>query len=178
MRMRLRTSGGWRNAAAFTLAEVIIAVGIVAIGFLGAFAMVLQSGRMVSAADEDALVCSALEQRMDQLRELDWTSLTNGTGLTGTVWAARPLSTSGLTISESMSITGFDLTNGQTLTGTWTSSGSPSATLSGATPALSTASAIKIAATISWTGRRSSSSQTRTLVTVISRGGISKSDLP
>ena len=174
----MRTPGARARTAAFTLAEVIIAVGIVAIGFLGAFAMVLQGGRMVSASEEDALVCSALEQRMDQMRELDWTSLTNGTGLTGTVWAARPLATSGVTISESMTLTGWDLTNGQTLTGTWNAGSSASAVLSTATPALSSASAVKVVATITWTGRRSSKSQTRNLVTVISRGGISKSDLP
>src|SRR5580765_5824284 len=74
-----------RKTRAFTLVEVTVAVALVAIGFLGAFAMVLQSGRLVSAAEEEALVCSGLEQRIDQLRELSWPALTDGTGVTGSV---------------------------------------------------------------------------------------------
>jgi len=167
------------NTAAFTLVEVIVAVGIVAIGFLGAFAMVLQSGRLVSAAEEDALVSSGLEQRMDQLRELSWPTLTDGTGITGTVWTARPLSMSGITVTkETITISAWDLNNAKTLNAAWNGTGSPTATLSAGAVDLSTASAVKVVASLTWTGRRSSNPQTRNLVTVISRGGISKSDLP
>jgi Tfp pilus assembly protein PilV len=167
------------NTAAFTLVEVIVAVGIVAIGFLGAFAMILQSGRLVSAAEEDALVSSGIEQRMDQLRELSWPTLTDGTGITGTVWTARPLTMSGITVTqETITISAWDLNNAKTLNATWTGTGTPTATLSAGAVDLSTASAVKVVASLTWTGRRSSNPQTRNLVTVISRGGISKSALP
>ena len=163
--------------AAFTLVEVTIAVALVAIGFLGAFAMVLQSGKLASAAEEESLVCSGLEQRMDQLRELSWPTLTDGTGVTGTVWTARPASMDGLTVTnETIIISGYDVTT-KTLTASWTGTSSATTSFSSGTADLSTAGAVKVVATLSWTGRRSSKAQSRTLVTVISRGGISKSDL-
>lgn len=167
-----------RSAGGFTLVEVVVALGIVAIGFLGAFAIVLQSGKMASAAEEDALVGSSLEQRIDQIRTLAWPELTDGTGITGKVWTARPEPVVGTTVSqETITISGYDLTTGQTLQATWTGTSSPSVTLTSGTQALSTAAAVKVIATLTWTGRRSSRAQTRSLVTVISRGGISKSAL-
>src|SRR3954462_122725 len=109
-----------RRATGFTLLEVVVALSVVSIGFLGAFAVVLQGGKLVSAAEEEALVCSGLEQRMDQLRALDWGPLTDGTGLTGTIWTARPEAVSEITVSrETVTISGYDLTTGQTLSGIW-----------------------------------------------------------
>ena len=168
-----------RCATGFTLVEVIVALSIVSIGFLGAFAMVLQAGKLASAAEEEALVCSGLEQRMDQIRNLDWVPLTDGTGLTGNVWTARPESLAQIAVTqETMTISGYDLTTGQTLNATWDGTSSPSISLTAGPPALSTATAVKVVATLTWTGRRSSRAQTRSLVTIIARGGISKSVLP
>ena len=167
-----------RAAGGFTLVEVMVALGIVAVGFLGAFAMVLQGGKMVSAAEEDALVGSGLEQRMDQVRTLAWPELTDGTGVTGKVWTARPAAVSGITVTqETITISAYDVGTAKTLQGTWAGTSSPSITFTAGTVDLSTASAVKVVATLTWTGRRSSRSQTRSLVTVLSRGGISKSVL-
>ncbi len=168
---RLLSVGG------FTLIEVLAAIGIVAIGFLGTFAMVMQGGTMVSAAEEEALVCSGLEQRMDQLRTLSWTSLTDGTGITGTLYIARPAPLSGITVTqETVTISAYNLAGAQTLNGAWVGVSAPTATPTAGT-ALSAAHAVKVVATLSWTGRRSSRAQTRSLVTIISDGGISKSVL-
>lgn len=167
-----------KNASGFTLIEVLVALGVVAVGFLGAFAMVLQSGKMVSAAEEDALVCSGVEQRMDKLRELEWDELTSGTGITSKVWTARPETMSGITISqEALTISAYDVANAKTLNATWVGTSSPSVSLTSGSAELSTASAVKVTASLTWTGRRSKRAQTRSLVTVISKGGISKSDL-
>jgi Tfp pilus assembly protein PilV len=167
-----------RGASGFSLVELVVAAGLVAIGFLGAFAMVLQGGRMVSAAEEDALVCSGLEQRMDELRTLSWPELTDGAGVTAKVWTARPESVAGIAVSqETLTISAYDVATAKTLQGTWNGASSPSVTFTAAAQDLSTASAVKVIATLTWTGRRSSRSQTRSLVTVISRGGISKSEL-
>lgn len=156
-----------------------MALSVVSIGFLGAFAMVLQGGKLASAADEDALVFSGLEQRMDQLRALAWGPLTDGTGVTGTVWTARPASLSGITVTqETITISGYDLTTGQTLSATWNGTSTPSASFSSGAQALSTAKAVKVVATLTWTGRRSSRVQTRSLVTIIAEGGVSNSALP
>lgn len=158
--------------------EVIIALGIVAVGFLGAFATVLQGGRMISAAEEEALVCSGLEQRMDQLRALTWPELTDGTGVTTKVWIARPESMAEIAVSdETLTIAPYDLVTAKTLQASWTGTSSPTVNFTAGTEELSAASAVKAVATLTWTGRRSSRPQTRSLVTVISRGGISKSDL-
>jgi prepilin-type N-terminal cleavage/methylation domain-containing protein len=168
-----------RRATGFTLVEVIVALSVVSIGFLGAFAMVLQAGKLASAAEEEALVCSGLEQRMDQIRSLDWGPLTDGTGLTGTIWTARPATVAELALTqETMTISGYDLTTGQTLHGTWDSTSAPSVSFTSGAQALNTAGAVKVVATLTWTGRRSSRSQTRSLVTVVTRGGISKSVHP
>jgi prepilin-type N-terminal cleavage/methylation domain-containing protein len=167
---RLARSGG------FTLIEAAIAIAIIAIGFLGTYSAVLQAGKMVSASEEDALVMSGLEQRMDQLRLLEWPALTDGTGITSSVWTARPESTAGIAVTqETLTISPCDVPGAKTLQATWNGTSAPTITFTAGT-ALSGASAVKVVATLTWTGRRSARSQTRTLITVISRGGISKSD--
>ncbi len=164
---------------AFALAEVLVALSIVAIGFLGAFATAVQAGRMASAAEEDALVSSGLEQRIDQLRLLEWQELTNGTGITTKVWTARPEPTTGMTITqETLTLSPWDVVAAQTLQATWSGASAPVVTFGAGAQNLSNANAVKAVATLTWTGRRSSRTQTRSLVSVISRGGISKSDLP
>ena len=168
------------DTGGFTLLEVVFAVGIIAVGFLGSFALVLQAGKQVSAAEENALVCSGLEQEIDLLRTLSWPTLTDGTGITGTVWAAQPQSVAGLTVTQqTITISPYDVAGAQTLNATW-NTGSP-ATVSftpAGSPALSTATAVKVVATLTWTGRRSTRPTTRTLVTIISAGGISSSVHP
>ena len=165
-----------KTAGGFTLVEMMVAVALVSIGFLGAYAMVLRGGSLVAAAEEEGLVCSGLEQRLDQLRELAWPALTDGTGLTGTVLTSRPASLSGLRLSdETITITGYGSTT-KTLTGTW-GTGAATTTFGSGTADLSTASAVKVVATVTWAGRRSSKTQSRSLVTIISKGGISKSEL-
>lgn len=169
---------GGTCSAGFTLLEVVVAVACVAIGFLGLFATVLQAGKMVSAAEEEALVTSGLEQRIDQLRLLDWTALTTGNGITSNVWTARPLALAGLTVTqETLTISPQDVAGTQTLSCTWNGTSSPTTNVSGGT-ALSGATTVRAVATLTWTGRRSNALQTRSLVTVISRGGISKSARP
>lgn len=164
--------------AAFTLVEVAVATTILAVGFLGMFATVLQAGKMASAAEEEALVTSGLEERVDQLRLLQWPELTDGTGITAKVWTARPEAMAGVTVSqETLTISPCDVPGTQTLNAAWNGASSPTTTFTAGT-ALSGASALQAVATLTWTGRRSNRAQTRSLVTVISRGGISKSDRP
>ena len=168
-----------RKTGGFSLLETMVALGMIGIGFLGAFAMVLQSGRLVSAAEEDTLVCSGLEQRIDQLRTLEWPELTDGTGLTTKVWTARPEATAGLTVAdESIVISGYDVPTAKPVQGTWANAGSPSVSLGAGVEDLSTANAVQVVVSLAWTGRRSGHAQARSLLTVISRGGISKSDRP
>jgi hypothetical protein len=78
---------------------------------------------------------------------------------------------------EKLTISPVDIAAAQTLSATWSGAAAPSATY-GPGSALISAKAVKVVATLTWTENRSSKSQTRSLVTVISRGGISKSDRP
>ncbi len=166
----------FRRSEGFTLVEVIAAVAVVAIGFLGLFAIVLQAGKLVSAAEEEALVASGLDQRVDQLRLLEWPELTDGAGIIAKVWTARPEALAGVTVSqETLTLSPCDTPDIQTLQAVWNGTSSPTTTFSGGTP-LSGASAVKVVASLTWTGRRSMRPQSRNLITVISRGGISKSD--
>lgn len=168
-----------KQAGAFTLVETLVAVSIVAIGFLGAFATAVQAGKMASSAEEDACVSSGLEQRIDQLRLLAWPELTDGTGITAKVWTARPEPTTGMTVAqETLTISPWDVAAAKTLSATWNGTSSPTVSFGAGAQNLSAASAVKVIATLTWTGRRSGRSQTRSLVSVISRGGISKSVLP
>lgn len=165
--------------AGMALLDVLVGLSVAAIGFLGAFATALQSSMLVSAAEEEALVCTGLEQRIDQLRTLPWSSLTDGTGVSATVWTARPECLSGITISdETITISGYDLTDGRTLQARWIGTSSPTVSFSTGTESLGSAAAVKVTAAITWNSLRSSRPKTRSIVTVISRGGISKSALP
>ena len=121
---------------------------------------------------------NGLEQRMDQLRLLQWPALTGGSGITSTVWTSRPEATKGITVSqETFTISPCDVSGAQTLNATWNGTSSPTVTFTGGT-ALGDASAVNVVATLTWTGRRSARVQKTGLITVISRGGISKSDRP
>lgn len=175
---RSRTKRLRRQTGGFTLIEAVVAVAIVVIGFAGAFATVVQAGRMVSGSEEESLVMSGLEQRIDQLRLLNWTALTDGTGIVNDVWTARPEAVAGITVSqETITISPCNVAGTQTLQATWDGNLTPTTSFTGGT-ALSGAGAVKIVATLTWTGRRSGRVRTESLVTVISRGGISKSVLP
>ena len=158
--------------------EILIALGMVAVGFLGAFATVLHAERMTAAAEEDALISSGIDQRIDQLRTLQWDELTDGSGITTKVWTARPETVAGIPVTqETLTISAYDIANAKTLQAVWNGTSTPTATTTGAGPALSTARAVRVAATLTWSVRASARQQTRSVVAVISRGGISKSDL-
>ncbi|MCE9609492.1 MAG: prepilin-type N-terminal cleavage/methylation domain-containing protein [Chthoniobacter sp.] len=168
-----------RSKCGFSLIETLVAVAIVSIGFLGAFATAVQGGKLAAAAEDEGLVPSALEQRIDQLRLLSWPELTDGTGITTKVWTARPAPTATLDITqETLTLSPWDVSGAKTLTATWNENASPTVSFDGNVQPLSDADAVKVVATLTWTGRRTLRTQTRSLVTVISKGGISKSDLP
>lgn len=174
-RLTLRTL---TRAAGFTLVEVAIAAAVVAVGFLGMFATVLQAGKLASAAEEEALVASGLEQRLDQLRLLEWPELTGGSTIISKVWTARPTAMAGIMVSdETITLSPIDVPGTQILTSKWNGTSSFT-TITTSGTSLSGASTVKAVATLTWTGRRSKRAQTRSLVTVISRGGLSKSDRP
>ena len=67
---RCRVPGALDREAGFTLLEVVVATAIMAVGFLGLFATVLHAGKLASAAEEEAMVASGLEQRIDQLQRI------------------------------------------------------------------------------------------------------------
>lgn len=172
----LRGEGLRTRASGFTLLEVVMSLAVVVIGFLGLFASALQAGKLASAAEEDALVMCGLEQRTDELRLLGWPELTDGTGITAKVWTARPAAMAGIRVTqETLTLSPCDVAGTRTLSATWNGTSSPTISFSSGT-VLSGASAVKAVATLTWTGRRSNRTQTRSLVTVISRGGISKSE--
>jgi hypothetical protein len=161
------------------LVETTVGTALLAIGFLGTFAIALQAGRMASAAEDESRISSGLEQRLDQLRLLTWEQLTDGTGITGTVWTARPEATAGMNITqETITVAPWDAPGAKTLVTNWSGTSGASVTFDAAPQPLSNAFAVKVVATITWTDRLTLRSKTRTLVTVISRGGISKSALP
>ena len=167
-----------RALTGFTLVEVVVAVAIIAVAFAGLFGTVRQANKLASAAEEDALVECALEQRMDQLRLLEWPEITSATGITSLIYNARPTAVSGLKVTqETLTISPVDIPAAQTLSATWNGTSTATATY-GAGSTLIAAKAVKVVATLTWAETRSAKSQTRSLVTVISRGGISKSDRP
>ena len=155
-----------------------MAVAIIAVAFAGLFGTIRQANKLASAAEEDALAECALEQRMDQLRSLEWPELTSPTGITSRIFTARPSAVSGVRVSrETLTISSVDIPGAQTLSATWNGTSAPTASY-GTGTTLMAAKAVKVIATLTWIENRSSRSQTRSLVTVISRGGISKSDRP
>lgn len=167
-----------KRESGFTILEVTVASAIMAVSFLGLFATVLSAGKMVSASEEEAMVASGLEQRIDQLRLLEWPELTDGLGITAKVWTARPQAMAGITISqEALTIIPCDVAGTRSLNAAWNGVSTPTISFTAGT-VLSGASAVKAVSTLTWTGCRSRRAQTRSLVTVISRGGISKSDRP
>ena len=119
---------------------------------------------------------SGLEQRIDQLRLLEWQDLTSATGIKTKVWTARPEALAGIPVlQETLTLSPSDLSNTQTLSATWNGTFAPITSVS-AGPALSNSSAVKVVATLTWRSVRTGKTQVRSLVTVISRGGLSRSD--
>ena len=167
-----------RQRSAFTLVEVCCAAAVIVIAFAGLFATVSHSGRMVARAEEDSLCAFALEQRVDQLRTLEWGELTDGTGIRDKVWTSLPNATGGVAVTqERITVSPYDLPTAKTLTATWAGTGATTLAFSTASQELGAAGAVKVVATLTWTGKRSARPQTRTLILIITKGGISKSDL-
>src|SRR4051812_24742318 len=66
------------NRAGVTIAEAIVAAACLAVFFLGLFAISGQVIRLLRASGQQAGATFCLEQRVEELRRLKWTQITDG----------------------------------------------------------------------------------------------------
>jgi type II secretory pathway pseudopilin PulG len=156
-------------ASAFTLVEILLALAILTLGFVGALATISQSIRMVADAEEEMRVVAGLDQRIDEIRSLSWTQLTGGTGVVSRLnTRSAPLVNFNVT-RETLTVTAYNQTGVRGIRVIRVGTSAPTLTLLPGATSLNNATAIRIEAEIVWTGGRAARSQTRSFVTVLAR---------
>ena len=78
LRRRARALAGRRNAAGFTLLEIVIAMGVLAFGLLGLAAMQLYSLSQGRQGRHTARASVVAQDRLEELQYIPFTSITAG----------------------------------------------------------------------------------------------------
>lgn len=73
------------STAGFTIIENIFAVGIIALGFAGLYALSAQCMRIMHSSREEMAAMQSLQDRGDSLRKCTWVQITNPTYLSSNI---------------------------------------------------------------------------------------------
>jgi type II secretory pathway pseudopilin PulG len=84
------------SCAAFSLIEVVFAIGIVGVLVITLYGALANSVTLVRSCQENERVTQILSEKMDTVRLYNWTQMTNGFVLTNFVVAIDPLNTNTL----------------------------------------------------------------------------------
>jgi Tfp pilus assembly protein PilE len=163
--MFARANPSRRGAAAFTLIDQLVAVAIVSGFFAALYALnaqclyLLNSGRQTTAAQQ------ALQDRMEQLRSLRWSQVTDSAYLAASVMNTASASIGSLgNASETLVINSYPTALSPAIQVTRSASGT--VTVNSTNAAVANGDLIRIDATLSWTaspGNRARSVSTTTI---------------
>lgn len=168
------------SSAAFTFVDVIGAVLVVGVAFAGVFAANSRALSMVKSAKQAAVASKCLQQRIEQIRNYNWTQLTDS-GALQDLYSVPPLPSVELPgFSEQVTISAFTpATSGSASTapsGTFlqlTRATSGSVTLVSDNPNLVDQPLVRVDVRISWPGPGGATRVRETSV-VIANGGIGR----
>lgn len=165
--IRLKGQRRKRSAlAGFTLAEVLIAVVVVATALGGLYGSVQQAGRVVRMGKEIAQASELLQQRIEALRYAPpWSNITTATGIQSVAAGATGVSANFSNVTETFTVS--DYPSGSSLTVTR----SPAGTFSNNGADLSSSRCVKVTVAATWTGI-GNVQRSRQLSTIITKGGI------
>ncbi|HJT81845.1 MAG TPA: hypothetical protein VJ719_11660 [Chthoniobacterales bacterium] len=105
--MLANITGSRRSSSAFTLIDVLGAVLIVGLAFTGVFAANSRALSLVKSAKQAAVASKCLQQRIEQLRNYNWTQVTDATALQD-LYSVPPLPSIELPgFSEQVTISSF-----------------------------------------------------------------------
>ena len=164
----------------FTLAEVMVAMGLVLFALVGIYTMQAQSLRIVQSTHDSSAASQVVQQRLEQIRVTSYDTVATASGLTtlmnGTAGAtqAEQTMTGVKNFQETVKLSRYPRPGVSPApapgTITVTRSGNTAAS-SGVSTDLSAESQIKAQMIVAWTDRQGS--HQREFTTVLSRGGVS-----
>lgn len=88
------------SSAGFTLAEVMVALGLIAFSLASLFAVFSQGLQMVRAQQETMSAALCLQDRSERVRSLKWGALTDATQLAAGVYSKGAVNANGLPAAE------------------------------------------------------------------------------
>ncbi|HEY4284366.1 MAG TPA: hypothetical protein VGM62_14980 [Chthoniobacterales bacterium] len=95
------------RASGFTLIDVLGATLVVGLAFAGIFAANGRALSMVKTAKQAAVASKCLQQRIEQIRNYNWTQVTDSSAMTG-LYSVPPLPSVELPgFSEQLTVSGF-----------------------------------------------------------------------
>jgi hypothetical protein len=167
----------WRRClAGFSLCETVIAMAIGVIAISGAAALNSQQLRIVADTRQASAASHALQERLEQVRSVNWKQVIDATYLTGTFLAAPPKSVAPLAdYQENITITGWPAGGGTVLR--ITKEPKLAAQVVAQSGDLANERLLKIVVQLKWEGT-AGIVHTRELATILSNGGISRVNLP
>lgn len=160
---------GIHRHSGVTIAETLFAATCLVISFTALFAASGQSLRLIQAGKQHSAATFCLQQRVEELRTLTWSQLTDATYLRDNVLNAAAGSTAALPgRAEVISINAYP-TATTPIVVSRPASGTP--TVQSSNSALSSAGLLRLDISISWS-KLGGGTGVRQFTTVVTRGGI------
>lgn len=168
----IRIPWGWRRCSGAVIAEALAAAMIIGLFMGGLFEMNALSMRTVRSGKETVAASLILQERLDQVRNTKWVTVSDGSYLQSVLSTAAASSPALSQLTEQITVSAYPA-----------ASPAPTATVvtraaNGATAVVSSNAAlikqptVRADVTITWLSNSKGKPRTRTLSTIIAEGGI------
>ena len=155
---------------AFTLVEVLVAVALLVGFFVTIFELNTRCLRFIDASKEAVGALQGIQDRVEQLRNLLFTDLTNAATLQTLMTTPSNGSTFVQNVTEVVTLSGYPTPDGSNTQITRGPGASVTPTVNSTDASLSSATLVKVNVTYTWTSTLGSRSQSEQTETIISAG--------
>ncbi|MDQ3624070.1 MAG: hypothetical protein M3463_16555 [Verrucomicrobiota bacterium] len=163
--------------AAFTLLEVLLAVGLSLIAVNGIMLLSSMCLRLVKSARQSNAATFSLQERIEQLRTAPWNGLTNASYLSDKIFAAAPLSAAPLgNLTESITLSAYPTADASATTVVERLPDGTTRVFNAGTT-LGTQRLARFQVRLTWNGSDSRQCARET-VTIVSKGGVGGFNVP
>jgi prepilin-type N-terminal cleavage/methylation domain-containing protein len=154
----------------FTLIEVLVAIALLVGFFVTIFELNTRCLRFIDASKEAVGALQGVQDRVEQLRNLLFTDLTNATTLQTLMTTPSDGSTFAQNVTEVVTLSAYPIPDGTSTQITRGPGASVTPTVNSTDSSLSSATLVKVNVTYTWTSTLGSRSQSEQTETIISAG--------